>query len=1075
MATTQIVEQILVELGLDTSKFSAEAEKAAKKNKDLTKALADTEYASKNVGEEAEKTAKRFNVFETTLLRATGLEKWVTDAADAADAAQSLAANLGISQTALNNWQTAAKNAGGDGKGIVNLFEKINELTVKQAATGKKNAILEGLGVELIGANGKARDLNKIVFDLSESLKKLNRPHAYALSKQLGLDDATANLMMQGSKGIQQLMAKPCNDLKSADAQLGKFIKSLQGGLKIFGAFTTALLGGTGLLKLADDTSKANMHLLNLSSNLRIGTSNLVDWRNAAGAFGGTAEGMTASLTGIKQAMNGLVMFGDASMLPYFNALGVAMVDSYGKVRQLDDVMLDLADAFHKMPRDQAYTIGKKMGFDDGTINALASGRKELQEILNIQKKMYHSDAQAIDRSRELNKQQALLSAHWQSMKQMIGDALTPVLLNLIKIVNGFFEFLQRHEKVVTNVFKGAALVIGLLLLPTLLSAARALLGFIAPFAPLIKIFGLLGAAISPVTILVGGLAAAFGLLYNDYKTWAEGGESLFDWESFANGIKDSKVSVETLKTAFFNLCSTVANNAIPTLKGYAEILGKLVKGDFTGAVDQAKRMIDNYSDIATGIIADALGEKKEDIGGFIGESMYRLTHGGKSYEEVNNVKPLDESRVSVSRPKQSGLNAAVTLGAGVLQAENGPAKAANGPTNKARAAAQYATVHAKSGSTGKCARFVNNALRAQGIKIWGHGKDVAGNLLRRGDFEQVVYDSNYVPQIGDIMSMPSSSKSNHNYGHVAIWNGYQWVSDFRQRARGNTAAPSDAYLADIRSGRIKPTIARMKSTGGATSGIASAVTHGAAAATSTTPVAFKATQNFSNKNFTKEKAESIARVAKNIGVDPNDLAAVISFETGGTFNPNARNPKSSATGLIQFMAGSGGKKGLYYGMTRDQFGGLSFDEQMKYVERYFRERGFDGRRKRDVADTYTAVTGYGYREGSKAYELNSKWDSNGDGYIDKGEAVLNPFFRAHQRQYFANIANNAQKALNITSQSKQLQTGSNIKNDNRKQVNVNINAVNVSTSAKTVSGNVVAAVKGVNNYLINQIGASMT
>ena len=49
--------------------------------------------------------------------------------------------------------------------------------------------------------------------------------------------------------------------------------------------------------------------------------------------------------------------------------------------------------------------------------------------------------------------------------------------------------------------------------------------------------------------------------------------------------------------------------------------------------------------------------------------------------------------------------------------------------------------------------------------------------------------------------------------------------------------------------------------------------------------------------------------------------------------------------------------------MTRDEFGSLSFDEQMKYVERYFKDRGFDGKTKRNVADTYTAVTGYGYRD----------------------------------------------------------------------------------------------------------------
>ena len=42
--------------------------------------------------------------------------------------------------------------------------------------------------------------------------------------------------------------------------------------------------------------------------------------------------------------------------------------------------------------------------------------------------------------------------------------------------------------------------------------------------------------------------------------------------------------------------------------------------------------MINNFSDIAIRVIADATGERKEDIGDFIGESVYRLFHGGKTY-----------------------------------------------------------------------------------------------------------------------------------------------------------------------------------------------------------------------------------------------------------------------------------------------------------------------------------------------------------------------------------------------------------------------------------------------------------
>ncbi len=41
----------------------------------------------------------------------------------------------------------------------------------------------------------------------------------------------------------------------------------------------------------------------------------------------------------------------------------------------------------------------------------------------------------------------------------------------------------------------------------------------------------------------------------------------------------------------------------------------------------------------------------------------------------------------------------------------------------------------------------------------------------------------------------------------------------------------------------------------------------------------------------------------------------------------------------------------------------LSFDEQMVYVEKYFKERGFKSSKKRNVADLYTAVTGYGYKK----------------------------------------------------------------------------------------------------------------
>ena len=480
-----------------------------------------------------------------------------------------------------------------------------------------------------------------------------------ALEKSL---DKTEKASKQAGKANEELAKK----YHSSIEQIAKMGQELAKVTKELTKFFGAIIGSTGLFKLANDAAHANMEVSKLSGQLGMATASITDWQNAAGAFGGSAQGMTASLTGIKQAMNGLVMFGDASMLPYFNALGVSVVDNAGKVRKLDDVMLDLADSFQKMPKEQAYTIGKKMGFDDGTINALISGRKELQEILDIQKRMYHSDGEAIARSRELTKQQAILSAHWQSMKQLVGDALTPILLTLIKVVNSFFEFLQRHEKVVKAVFQTAAIVIGTLLIPTLLSAGRALLGFVAPFAP----------AIAAVTALAG----AFLLLYDDYDTWAKGGKSLFDWGAFSTAIKGIKISVDTLCTAFGNMVKAVKNNAIPALKSYAEAVGILAHDDYNGSdkqVEQAeqakqveqtkkaeqakkakkakkaeqakqtKKVSGTFSDIVIGAIADATGQKKEDVADFVGESMYRLFHGGKDYFEQNGIQKPVETNVS--------------------------------------------------------------------------------------------------------------------------------------------------------------------------------------------------------------------------------------------------------------------------------------------------------------------------------------------------------------------------------------------------------------------------------------------
>lgn len=160
-----------------------------------------------------------------------------------------------------------------------------------------------------------------------------------------------------------------------------------------------------------------------------------------------------------------------------------------------------------------------------------------------------------------------------------------------------------------------------------------------------------------------------------------------------------------------------------------------------------------------------------------------------------------------------------------------------------------------------------------------------------------------------------------------------------------------------------------------------------------------------------KAVSDAIVDGARRLGINPNDLAAVISFETGGTFSTNARNPGSSATGLIQFMEDSDGKKdGKYFGMTRAQFGNLLPLQQMDHVVSFLKGKGI--KPGANVAQVYDAVAGYGYKKGSKAYASNKVWDVNKDGVVAKGEAVTGKRFKAHIKDYYGDGVAYAQQSI---------------------------------------------------------------
>lgn len=145
------------------------------------------------------------------------------------------------------------------------------------------------------------------------------------------------------------------------------------------------------------------------------------------------------------------------------------------------------------------------------------------------------------------------------------------------------------------------------------------------------------------------------------------------------------------------------------------------------------------------------------------------------------------------------------------------------------------------------------------------------------------------------------------------------------------------------------------------------------------------------NPNVTPEFLRRTEQIATKLGCKPEDLLAVMSFETGESFSPSKKNPGSSATGLIQFMDATA--KGL--GTTTAELRGMTSVQQLDYVEKYFGNGKYS-----TLEELYSKVlAGHKisdpekvlFTAGTQNYAANKNLDlklGNGDGRITLAEAT---------------------------------------------------------------------------------------
>ena len=286
----------------------------------------------------------------------------------------------------------------------------------------------------------------------------------------------------------------------------------------------------------------------------------------------------------------------------FLNRLGVQTRDASGNMRDMSAIFTGVGQKLSSMPYYRANQYASMLGIDENTLMAMRRGIGGFTG-------QYSAMAKAIG----FNADQAAASSNrfmtsLRSFGEMASMARDKIGSNLAGGLAGSLDKLRRHilenfpriEQTLTKAIKGILWlgdVIGRLFF-RIIEGAADLIDWWGNLdkstKQLIGLFGALTLALkvlnstfwmSPIG-LITALAAAIALLWEDYKTWKEGGNSLIDWAKWEPTVEKLKKAIQWLRDQFIVMKDNLGGwkNTLEIFAGYvagawvAKVLGAFGK-----------------------------------------------------------------------------------------------------------------------------------------------------------------------------------------------------------------------------------------------------------------------------------------------------------------------------------------------------------------------------------------------------------------------------------------------------------------------------------------------------------------
>lgn len=407
------------------------------------------------------------------------------------------------------------------------------------------------------------------------------------------LFEADASGLNEGIDEAKKKTDKLDDALKKADKQgselgssFGNLIATAGGALAAALSFSAMSAGIKQSVDYAD-------HLGEVADQIGVNVEQLDAWRRVAKLSGGDAESFDMSLQTLSADFAMIATKGTSRTLPFFKELGINLKDSHGKMRDVMDVLPDLASKFEKMSKQESLGFGRKLGLDEGTIMMLQRGRREVDEMLKKQKELGLVTREQADLAGDFNDSLDIMSMAFRGLFLNVGQSVIPVFKWLAEAFTNLAGFFRKHSDFITGLFIALGVAVMTFLVPPLWAAGSAAIAAFAPFL-------LIGAVVAAVSV-------AFALLYDDIMNFIDGNDSMIGdiaqkWPMVGEIVKGLVASIEmlwaTAKAVFGLLADLITdpmnawNNFVNAIYAGLDAMSVKFPNFFGALVDGAKKVM---------------------------------------------------------------------------------------------------------------------------------------------------------------------------------------------------------------------------------------------------------------------------------------------------------------------------------------------------------------------------------------------------------------------------------------------------------------------------------------------------